>query len=101
AAYLAAIRELLPETLFIHLIRDGRDVALSVAGLWFSPGKAIEDRARSWRAIVEAARAQASSGDGYVEVRYEDLVRDPRPVLERLCDRLELPFEEQMLSYHR
>jgi hypothetical protein len=71
-----------------------------VAGLWFSPGEAVEDRARSWRETVEAARRQAPAGDGYMEVRYEDLVRDPRPVLARVCDRLELAFEEQMTAYH-
>src|SRR5262249_25559921 len=39
--HMAAIGALLPEARFIHVIRDGRDVALSLRGLWFSPGDDI------------------------------------------------------------
>ena len=33
---------MLPEAHFVHLIRDGRDVALSFRGLWFGPGDDTE-----------------------------------------------------------
>jgi hypothetical protein len=36
-----------------------------------------------------------------MEVRYEDLVADPQPVLERICERIELDFDPAMLDYHR
>ena len=36
--------------------------------------------------------------DRWMHLRYEDLVEDGRPVLERVCQTLGLPFEEAMLS---
>ncbi|MBA3474240.1 MAG: sulfotransferase, partial [Rubrobacter sp.] len=42
------IQDLLPEARFIHVVRDGRDVALSSMGLWFGPDS-IEEAARRWR----------------------------------------------------
>jgi hypothetical protein len=36
--HMTLIQSLMPEARFIHLIRDGRDVALSYRGLWFGPG---------------------------------------------------------------
>ena len=43
---MTGIQQLLPEAYFIHIIRDGRDVALSYRGLWFGPGDGIEAQAR-------------------------------------------------------
>src|SRR5881394_462023 len=37
--HLAAIERLLPEARFVHLIRDGRDVAVSLEPLWFAPSE--------------------------------------------------------------
>jgi hypothetical protein len=34
---LNTIRNILPEARFIHIIRDGRDAALSLRRMWFSP----------------------------------------------------------------
>ena len=36
----------------------------------------------------------------YVEARYEDLVRDPETTLRRICEFVDLPWEEEMLRYH-
>ena len=80
------VAALLPEAHFIHLIRDGRDVALSVRGLWFDPAKGnIEDAAAQWLWRVREARQQAIICPHYLEVRYEELTSDPRAVLERIC----------------
>src|SRR5207248_810105 len=49
------IAELLPEAHFIHMIRDGRDVALSVRPLWFGPNS-IEEAAVWWQRRIEAGR---------------------------------------------
>src|SRR5436190_6019686 len=40
------VEALLPEARFIHMIRDGRDVALSIRGLWFAPGDDMASIAR-------------------------------------------------------
>jgi hypothetical protein len=97
--HLRELEELLPEARFIHLIRDGRDVALSVRGLWFAPGDDIETLARDWSAGISATRAQGSRCTGYIEVRFEDLVLDPEPPLRRICELSRLAFEPSMLRY--
>ena len=100
--HVAAVGALLPEARFVHIIRDGRDVAESIKPLWFSPGESVEARAMFWRDCVRAARAQADQVRGrYMEVRYEDLVEAPEPVLRTVSDFVDLPFDSAMLEYHR
>jgi len=98
--HLAAIGRLLPEARFIHLIRDGRDVAASLRQQWFAPGRDMAVLARYWSDRVTEARRQGLGSDRYVEIRYEALVGSPEPTLRRLCDFIELPFDAAMLHHH-
>jgi hypothetical protein len=88
-----------PEAVFIHLIRDGRDVVPAVldADDW-GPTRLV-DAAFNWRRIVNAGRASGKrlGPARYVEVRYEDLVADPAPTLERLCAFIDTPVDPVML----
>jgi hypothetical protein len=95
------IRRVLPESRFIHIIRDGRDVALSLRRMWFSPGWEIETQASYWRDCVLAARRAGVGRDDYIEVHYEDLVLNTREVLERVCGHAALTFEDAMLDYYK
>lgn len=95
------IARLLPEAHFIHVIRDGRDTALSYRGLWFGPGDDIEAQARFWVEQIKVARHDSARLRHYVEVRYEELVRNPAVVLRRVCDYIELRFDPTMLEYYR
>lgn len=86
---LPALRELFPDAKFIHIIRDGRDAAVSA---WFHNFRVAPDLARkklgtlprfaakSARAWVKAVKAGRAFGKQhprqYLEVRYEDLHRD-------------------------
>jgi hypothetical protein len=99
--HLNAIRRVLPEARFIHIIRDGRDAAMSLRRMWFSPGWEIETQASYWRDCVLAARRAGVGCGYYLEVRYEDLVLNTRETLERICAHVELQFEDAMLSYYR
>ena len=94
------IRRVLPEARFIHLIRDGRDAALSLRKMWFSPGWQIETQAAFWRRCVLAARDVGVGRPDYLEVRYEDLIQNTRDTLERICAFIDLPYDEAMESYH-
>jgi hypothetical protein len=89
----------LPEAYFVHLIRDGRDVALSLLDVSWGPST-VEDAAVRWTTQVRRARRKARSVAHYSEVRYEGLVADPEPVVRRICDFVKLPFEPAMLAYH-
>lgn len=99
-AHLAAVGRLLPEARFIHLIRDGRDVAASLRNQWFAPGRDMETLARFWSERVTEARRQGLGPDRYIEVHYETLVSTPEPALRRICDFVDLPFDPAMLRHH-
>ena len=90
----------LPEARFIHLIRDGRDVAVSITGLHFGPDT-VREAAQRWVKRVRVAREQAERVEHYLEVRYEDLVEDAEPTLRRICEYVELPWDPAMLDYHQ
>jgi len=94
------VRRVLPEARFVHIIRDGRDVALSLAPHWFAPGRDPETLARSWRTQIETTRALATGYADYLEVRYEALVQEPRRELERVCTFIELPYDDRMERWY-
>jgi hypothetical protein len=87
---------------FVHVIRDGRDVALSYLSLRWGPPN-VWRAAQIWRQDVSAGRrAGAALGSGrYHEVRYERLVAEPEATLREVCSFLGLAFDAAMLEYHR
>ena len=104
---LRLLEKLFPDALFVHLIRDGRDAALSFlelpAGLvtetWMHPRTPAEF-ACQWRTEVAAARRLGQRiGSRYLEVRYEELVGDVEGVLRRICDFAWLGYEPAMADY--
>ncbi len=89
--YLPLIKKLVPDALIVHIIRDGRDVAVSLDRIgWIKPFP--WDRRRKllapaifWKWIVSKGRkyGRAMGGD-YLEVHYEDVVEKPRETLARI-----------------
>ena len=94
------IASVLPEARFVHLIRDGRDVALSRRKRGMGAGKPMANTAARWRNRIEDARKQSRRlKERYVELRYEDLVADPEPALRQICELCELEFDPAMLAH--
>jgi hypothetical protein len=101
--YIPRIKETIPNALIVHVIRDGRDVALSWEKLhqirpfpWDRKRPAMA-AAIYWEWIVNKGReAGRKLGGDYIEVHYEDLVRKPAEVLKNLE-----PFIEHDLDYER
>lgn len=95
------LARLFPETRFVNVIRDGRNVALSYLERPWGPSSVAEG-AMYWRSRVGRGRkAGLDLGpDRYLEVRYEDLVADTEPEVRRVCEFLGLPWEPGMLRYH-
>ena len=60
----------------------------------------MEVLAEEWVRCVSTARAQGAHCQHYLEVRFEDLIRNPVTVLIKICRFLELPYTAQMLEYH-
>jgi sulfotransferase family protein len=99
ATKLRRIQRTLREAHFIHMIRDGRDVALSLEQR--QTGLTTEQVARRWRHRINRTRRAAKEVPNYIEVRYEDLVTNPEATLERVCQFLKLDYHPKMLEYHR
>ncbi|MGH8935748.1 MAG: sulfotransferase family protein [Acidimicrobiia bacterium] len=97
---IALLAAFLPEARFVHLIRDGRDVALSLREMEWGPADPLE-AALYWKERVEMGRRAGRRLDRgrYRETRYEDLVRDPEGTLRELCSFLALTFDSVMLQY--
>jgi hypothetical protein len=104
---LRLLDRLFPDARFVHLIRDGRDAALSflamprgiVTETWMHPRTAA-DFACQWGTEVAAARRLGRRARGrYLEVRYEDLVADVEGVLRRICGFAGLEYEPSMADY--
>jgi len=98
---MSTIKDLLPEAHFIHIIRDGRDVACSLRNLHFGPGNDIEAQAAEWVWRIREGRQQAQVCEHYLEVRYEDLLTKTEIVLNKVCSFINLPFERSMLEYNK
>lgn len=94
------LSRLWPSARFVHLVRDGRNVALSYADVAFGP-KTLAKAARLWarrvRAGMEAGRALDPAR--YLQMRYEDLVEAPERHARTLCGFLGLPFDPVVLDY--
>lgn len=106
------LHQLFPQSKFVHIIRDGRDVALSSvewAGKGIGPSKfelfekhPVATTAMWWCWQVASGRKDGAllPKDLYHEVRYEHLCDEPESALRGITDFLGLPYEPKMARYH-
>jgi hypothetical protein len=98
--HLDAIDELFPGAMYVHVLRDGRDVVASFRDRW---GYRAGVRAANsvWGHYVRAARAWATGrGAGRTtEVRYEAMVADPEGTMRGLLEWLGEPWDPALLRY--
>ena len=88
-----------PRAHFIHIVRDGRDLAASHLKTVPDWGyRTVAEAAHGWREVVNRPRRDAPA-DRYLEVRYEDLVTHPRETAARMLDHLGLPWDEEVLRH--
>lgn len=97
---LPLIREDFPDAPLIHLVRDGRDVAEAFRRMMYGPVSAL-GLGRTWRREVMHWRTyQEQAGtDNMMEVQYEDLVRVPKDVIERVLAFIDEPFVDTTSDY--
>lgn len=88
AMHLPKLLEWFPDAQIVHLVRDGRDVALSLFGRQhdFSVYNSYF-AAEYWESYVEKGRAQGRqlAPGHYLELRYEDLLTQPDATMKTLC----------------
>lgn len=103
--YVDQIKREIPEALFIHIIRDGRDVALSYEKQgWIHPlpwdrnhNSRLAVAGLYWEWLVRNGRERGKAlGSDYQEVRFEDLIDKPQQTLARLGS-----FIDHDLDYER
>lgn len=88
-----------PNAHFVHIIRDGRDLAASHLRTVPDWGyRSVARAAEEWKGIVEPPAALAPEGR-YLEIRYEDLVTTPADVLRRVTDFLGLSWSDEVLRH--
>lgn len=106
--HLEFITALLPQARYIHITRDGRDVAMSQLakkGSFFLELRGYRRLSyanvfRRWVEWEGKARAVLYGGDlKVIHLRYEDLMADPEREMRRVTAFLNLPFEPGMLDY--
>jgi hypothetical protein len=89
ANYIPMLFELFPDAQFIHVVRDPRAVVASLMRIDFFPG---DDELEAGTAMYEATirnvdrSARRLRPDQFLDVRYEDMVRDPAGALRRVCE---------------
>lgn len=103
---------LFPAARFIHLVRDGRDVAASLLERrWRSPTGALFDQcaraagaARYWASLIARglqAEADAALTGRILRLRYEDLAAQPDKTLRSLCRFIGEEFDPDILKLEK
>ncbi len=89
-----------PGMKFIHSVRDGRDVACSNMR---RGSRNIREGASSWINVIRQGRVYAQKyGDQFLEVRYENLLTDPRSELNRVFNWLgEEPCADDVVKTYK
>jgi hypothetical protein len=89
--HIPTIKREVPSALFVHIVRDGRDTALSlnkmggVRSFWWDRPRDLFAAALNWQWTVRKGRQYGQAfPDDYTEVHYEDLVNEPKQTLARL-----------------
>jgi hypothetical protein len=99
ALHIRRLAEIFTNAKFIHIIRDGRACAASFHRRW---GRSPALTVYRWKHVVREAQLQARQIPGrYLELRYEDITREPEPRMREVCSFLDVPFDERVLSTSR
>ena len=90
-----------PEATIIHIIRDPRDIfaSLKEAKKWDSVDEFIERWAPLFNSLNEIKKDFTNLNNSYFEIRYEDLVSDPKRVMRNISGYLGIPFEIETANF--
>ena len=106
------LRAIFSQARFIHIVRDGRDIACSYREVMSidtdSPYRPelplkIDEIAKQWAMNIQTIRQSFSelNSSKVFELRYEDLVADPQGTLTNICSWLGVGFSSDMLQFHK
>lgn len=84
----------------IHIVRDVRDVVLSLQSTAWAPQNIEKTFPGIWNNTnLNLRRFATQKPENYFFVRYEDLVAGPESILQPLCDFLDVAFDDRMLDW--
>lgn len=83
----------------IHIIRDPRDVFLSIRKASFGTFSPYYS-GMSWKKAMNRIMPLKNKVNNYYEIRYEWLVANPESELKKVCVFLQIPFSTNMLTFH-
>ena len=91
-----------PDLQVIHIVRDGRDCALSWRKSRVGP-KNIYSAAQGWIKHLEAIEALKAKLDpsSFLEVRYEKLLSNTPEILQNICSFLKEDYSPEMLKFYK
>jgi lipopolysaccharide transport system ATP-binding protein len=95
------LRALYPSAKFVHLIRDGHDVAISFIDVGWA--KYYDRTNFEWPHAIQRQREYLNAGyaSKILDIRYESFVIDPETTVRRICEFLGEEFEPQMLDWQK
>ena len=94
---LPEIQKIFPTSKFVHIIRDGVEVADSLTRLNWAGGHFVS-AAQFWASQVSITRGlgQAYCKDNYYEIMFSDLLDEPKEQLQQLSEFLGIDFSLDM-----
>lgn len=101
--YIDYIEKWLKGAKFIHIIRNGADVVASLYEITrkhpdkWRGGWSLDRCIRRWAEDVQLSHSYLQKPN-HTLVKYEELVDQPRPVLEELCKFIDVEFDEVVLQ---
>ena len=103
--HMEQIKRGLPDAQFVHIIRDGRNVALSIDGRgWSRPffwerHMGLMAAGLYWKWTIKRGREYARNlGPDYLEIFYEDLVTRPRETYGKLSSFLKYDLDYERIQ---
>jgi hypothetical protein len=105
--YMHEIKQSVPDALFIHMIRDGRDCALStdrqhwIRTLPWDRERGVGVAALFWEWNVRVGRTHGRQyAHDYLEVRFENLIASPRATLDRVGRFIDHDLDYDRIEQH-
>lgn len=107
--HLATLDGIYPEAKYVHIVRDGRDVACSYLALnklksdsKYKPNlsSTIGAIASDWNSNLNRIITHLEHRD-HLTIKYEDLIINTKHTLKQVSDFLQVDYSDQMLNYYK
>jgi len=110
--HIELLHSLYNDAKFIHIIRDGRSVAVSYMDIMkkninfkYAPKLPVDisDIANEWVSNINKVESSFNeiNSNRYITVRFEDLILEPEKILKKICVFLDVKYDNEMLNYYQ